>query len=192
MTPEEIEARERILQAAIAIIDEEDEPEQITIRQIALRAKVGVGLINYHFQSKENLLQQAVKAVTGALDDQWQQMFDPAISDPVERLKAMLRTNASVGVSNPKYVRILVLHELLYNEISVPLVLLPVLREIFGQRRSEQDLRVMAYALVTTMQVIAIRERAFRRYAGVDIFNPVQRDTWVNQMVDQILFGGKA
>ena len=60
MTADELDPRERILQAAIAILGEEADPESITVRQIAARAEVGTGLINYHFGSKDALLNEAI------------------------------------------------------------------------------------------------------------------------------------
>ena len=67
---DEKQARNRIIKAAIELLDEHSDPARITVRQIAERAGVGTGLINYHFQTKDNLLQEAVSSVTGNLDDQ--------------------------------------------------------------------------------------------------------------------------
>ncbi|MGO1033510.1 TetR/AcrR family transcriptional regulator, partial [Clostridioides difficile] len=38
------------------LLNEVDDIEEITVRKIAERANVGVGLINYHFKTKDNLL----------------------------------------------------------------------------------------------------------------------------------------
>lgn len=189
MSPEELEARQRILQAAIQMINEADEPERLTIRQIAARAGVGIGLINYHFRSKEALLKQAIDAAAGDMADQWERSIDTSIADPVERLKALLKTNARVALGNPKFLRIGVLYELLEGDFSVPQILLPLLREISGHQRDEQDLRMLAFTLITTMQVLFIRERPFRKYAGIHVYDEAQRDRAIDRLVDQMLFG---
>ena len=49
-----MEIKEQIINAAIDLIKETNGSiDKITIRQIAKRAGVGVGLINYHFQSNQ-------------------------------------------------------------------------------------------------------------------------------------------
>jgi len=164
-----------------------EDPDRITIRQIAEQAEVGIGLVNYHFQSKENLFKQAVDTAAGQIEDRWQHSLDPTIADPVERLKAMLKANARVGTDNLKYARISIQHELLHGEISVPQVILPVLREIYAGEKDEPAVRMIAFSLVTTLQVIFLRQRAFRRCAGIAMFDEDQRDLWIEQLVDQIL-----
>ena len=48
-----------IIQATIALINENGECiDDITVREICKKADVGLGLINYHFGSKENLIKR--------------------------------------------------------------------------------------------------------------------------------------
>ena len=63
MTKKEQDARERIISSAIEILYEVSDIEKITVRQIAERANVGIGTINYHFNSKDNLLSFAIGEV---------------------------------------------------------------------------------------------------------------------------------
>lgn len=182
------EARERILSATTALLMQEDsDPEHITIREIARQAGVGIGLINYHFQSKENLLKQAIDSLTGTIADQWQAMLDPTLSDPVQRLKALLKANAAVGVDNIRLARLSILSELLYGDLEVPLIILPVLKEIFGRGTDDQEIRVIAFMLVTSLQVMLVRERTFRKYAGINIYDPQQREHLIDFIVDHLM-----
>ena len=49
--------KELLIGQTIALIKESDgKPESITARAIAQRSGVALGLINYHFGSKDNLL----------------------------------------------------------------------------------------------------------------------------------------
>ncbi len=191
MTNEETEAKARILEAAVKLLQEVDRPEQLTIRQVAERAGVGIGLINYHFQTKENLTQLAATAIAGDLAEHWQSTLDASIADPVVRLKALLKANASVGAQYAKLARLSVLHELLEGEFSVPLVIVPVLRDIFGRNKTEAEIRLLAFALVTALQVILIREPEFRHYSGINLFDVAQRDQAIDCLVNQFVYGGK-
>ncbi len=50
-----MDSKEAIIQATIALINENGECiDDITVREICKKADVGLGLINYHFGSKEN------------------------------------------------------------------------------------------------------------------------------------------
>ena len=61
MSPEETNTREKVLKATVQLLGKNG-PEKLTIRQIAARAGVNVAAINYHFRSKENLVDEAVYA----------------------------------------------------------------------------------------------------------------------------------
>lgn len=52
--------RENILKATLELINEEG-IDSITIRKVAARANTNIALINYHFKSKENLLDQVIR-----------------------------------------------------------------------------------------------------------------------------------
>lgn len=53
MFNKDINAKDKIIKVTIDMLNEVGEPDKITIREIAKRAKVGVGLINYHFKQKK-------------------------------------------------------------------------------------------------------------------------------------------
>lgn len=55
--------RKRLLDAATHLFAEHGYPH-VSVRQIAERAKVNSALVNYHFESKENLLVEAVRSST--------------------------------------------------------------------------------------------------------------------------------
>ena len=53
-----MDSKETIMEAAISLIEEKgDCLEEITMREISKRAGVGLGLINYHFENKEKLIE---------------------------------------------------------------------------------------------------------------------------------------
>lgn len=56
--------KETIIQAAIALIEEKGEDlDTVTVREISKRAGVGLGLVNYHFEIKINLLNCALSVL---------------------------------------------------------------------------------------------------------------------------------
>jgi len=184
MTDPELDPKKRILQAAIELINEQ-EPETVTVRQIAERAQVGVGLINYHFQTKDNLLNEAVGGSMSDVAIQWLQANEQG--DPVLRLKNLLKETSSIGVRFPAQLRVSISYELQHGNFSVAQMIIPILREIFGMTKNEKELRVLAFQIITPLQLASIRNDAFRVYAGIDLFNEEQRNATIDILVDNIL-----
>jgi AcrR family transcriptional regulator len=59
MNPEDTTTRDKVLKTTVRLLAK-SEPAKLTIRQIAAEAGVNVAAINYHFRSKENLIDEAV------------------------------------------------------------------------------------------------------------------------------------
>ena len=59
----ENDAKERLIDVTIKMICQGKKPSEITVKDITEKAEVGNGMVNYHFQSKDNLIRLAVKKV---------------------------------------------------------------------------------------------------------------------------------
>ena len=60
--------KEAIIQATITLIEEKGEHfEEITVRDICKNAGVGLGLVNYHFGSKEKLIEMCVERIINGI-----------------------------------------------------------------------------------------------------------------------------
>ncbi len=84
MTEDKTGTRSRILEAAAEIIGKERNLN-LTIREIANRADVNIASINYHFQSKENLLDQVEMMLMENIRHIYTNLDDSTVS-PRERL----------------------------------------------------------------------------------------------------------
>jgi AcrR family transcriptional regulator len=187
MTPEEKNARERILQATIAILNEVDEPSEITVRQIADRANVGVGSINYHFQSKETLLNEAVSSLMMEEAARWFQAAANPDVDPVTRLKRLFKETSRIAARYPKLLQVMLAYGFQTGDVTVPVMILPLLREIFGERRTELELRLMALQVVIPIQAIALHPAEFQQFTGFDLMNDQQRNQMIDLLIDNLI-----
>ena len=176
-------AKERILKAAKELMDETDNLESVTMRQIAQRAGVGVGLINYHFQSRENLLYTAIGEVMVSIMDAFRQA-PPEGASPVERLKAMMTALCDAGARHEKEMRLGAQYQLLSGDFSAAHYLLPALREAYGHRHDESALRLIALELFTLTNLMLLRSDAFFRFSGAHIMDKPQRDRLISQLID--------
>lgn len=65
-----MDSKERIIQAAIDLIHEKGEHmDDITVREICKRANVGLGLVNYHFENKDKLIELCVERIVNRIID---------------------------------------------------------------------------------------------------------------------------
>lgn len=189
MAVQEQDPRDRIMQATVDLLNEADDPDQITIRQIAGRAGVGVGLINYHFQSKENLLNEAVAAIMGQEAARWLDAANQPDADPVTRLKALLRETSRVAFQYPLLSQISVSHALMEADLTVEQMALPLLREIYQNRRDEREMRLLAFTLIKATQAALLCAGALRDFSGIDLYDERQRSIAIDIMVDTLVRG---
>jgi TetR/AcrR family transcriptional regulator len=99
------ETRERILTAGLDVFSENGF-DGTTTRAIAARAGVNLGLIKYHFGSKEELWRAAVDRVFESL---WQVLasLDPGVVDDPSRASTVVRTAVRFAARNPAFVRLM-------------------------------------------------------------------------------------
>lgn len=187
MTTKDINAKDKIIKATIALLSEVGEPDKITIRQIAERANVGIGLINYHFQTKENLLYKAVSDTMSQMAVQLQNINNYKEKEPIQRLKIMLRKLTDFAVCYSKFSLILASYDLHQGNMQTPLYLIPILSEIYSNTKDEIEIRIIALEIITTLQVIYVNSKAFQLYAHIDINSKVERDKLIDIIVDGVI-----
>jgi AcrR family transcriptional regulator len=191
MTAAELEARQRILEAAIELLSEEPDAGKITVRRIAERAGVGIGAINYHFQTKDNLLNEAVSSLMMTEAEHWLQPPAETPDDPEERLRALLKQTSLIGVRYPHLLEISVRYELEHGQFSVAALVVPLMREIAAGGTPEADIRLAAAQLIASTQVIFLRRAEVARFAGLNIADPAQVEAIIDRLVDNIVNGIK-
>jgi len=179
------DSRDRILKAAEEILAEVSEVEKITVRQIAERANVGIGLINYHFKSKDNLLSIAVG---DAMAKMAVNFTKPNSSlKPARRLKVMLKELFSYAENYEKLMQFSLTHSILNGEMEAELFLIPILKEIFGDKKDEMQLRIIAMQILLPLQAAGVDPSSFRVYSGIDLKSDEQRNDLIDTLVDNLV-----
>jgi len=98
--------KEKIVKVTIELLEECEAVEQVTVRDIAKKAGIGVGLINYHFQTKDNLINQCVQRIIGDVIKKFHQISQSLNAEPLDNLRSLAKRNCSFLVQNkgfPKY-----------------------------------------------------------------------------------------
>jgi AcrR family transcriptional regulator len=180
------EAKDRILKAAIALMEETEDSEKITVRQVAERAGVGVGLINYHFQTKDSLLFAAIGEYMIGMIEAVKQA-PTAAGSPAENLKAMLKTICEFGFRHEKQMRVGSQYLLQQGDFSAANFLLPILREMFAGKKDENAVRLMAFQILVTTNVVLLRSDGFFSFMGMDIRDKAHRERLIDMLIDNYL-----
>ena len=200
------EVKERIIEATTRLIVQSDgDVMDINTRAIAQEAQVGTGLINYHFQTKENLIEICVERMISKVIA----AFDPAVQQqqPAARLKQTAKLVFDFLVENPAVSRISIL-----TDHKQPKADDNTMKSTGGMYRvlgGSGDLEVpgasgdpgnpgdpgsaqflLTFALVSTMQALFLRKEQSGELFGYDIRVKAQRDEALDLLVGT-LFGGR-
>lgn len=186
MSATEADTKERILTATIELLQMSG-ARQATVRAIAERAGVGIGLINYHFGSKEALLYRAAASIIGDRSVSAQESYAHPEVDAETRLRQLVRERGRIVDRYPHLFEIVVRHELLEAEYDLPQQILPLLREMFGGQKKELELRLIAFSLVMSVRMALLRPEAFRKFTGLDLMESEQRELALDLFAKNIL-----
>lgn len=160
-----LEIKDQLIKAVVDLLDDEFEIEEITVRQIAYEANTSVGIINYHFGSKWNLI---VAAVSSIIDEAVKEAFEKLsnIEDtPNQKLRMFLKSIAIVVCKYQKYTQILIKDELLSSRFTTPETILDILREIKPELK-EKEVKYLAVQIVAPIQYIFLKSNGLKTYLG--------------------------
>jgi len=186
MTNNDQAAKETIINVVKEMIQEETDISSLTVRQIADRAGVGIGLINYYFKSKNNLVSSVVGEMMAVMASEYFRQESSSDLDPAAKLKTMLKEMYAFGQKYEKYVNYLITHTLLEGDMGASLMLIPKLKDIFPSK-NEFELRTISLQILLPIQVTSLNPGSFRLYSGVDLRDVSQRDKFIDTLVDNVL-----
>lgn len=203
MTKRDTETRDKIIEAASQLIREQGGTESVTTRDIAARAGVGVGLINYHFQTKEHLLDLCIQRIISRVIDGFDALTRSVDLPPVDKLRFLLKQNMRFLVENPGISRASILHDIHTpgggdNTAQTLQAYLPVVRaalaslsrsypsETCGEEVDEGHVVAITHCLIYTLQILFLRGGAGALTSGCDPADPEQRDRFIDALIDRM------
>lgn len=159
---------------------------KITIRAIAEKADVGVGLINYHFKDKDNLIEICVQQMIGDVVDSFRPDLDDT-SVPVERLAATVKQVMDFLFSNEAISRISILSDMknpTCNDNSTK-TMLGFFSNLKGSM-DEGEGKKLIFALTVILQSIFLRKDASCDILGIDVSNKKDRDELIELIIRKL------
>ena len=193
MTEKEIDTKKKIIDATIQLIREEKDVDKITIREIAKRAGIAKSMINYHFQSKENLIDNAVQSFISSIIREGDNKLQKVEMEPEERLRKRVKQAAAYLALNPGISRVSILRDLkqasgIDNSSQSLESIYSQIKDIYsGEQENDIDLMIKAQQLLATLQEIFLRASVFKKQTGIDYYNDQQRNELMDKIIDNIL-----
>jgi len=187
MNPDEASAKDKIFQAAMELVTEGKNDQQITTREIASKAGVNLALVNYYYQSKENLLSQVVGTMMGDIIEQSNQNSQTG-NDAQTKLRNMLLVTADAAFKYRNICKIAISLELKSGCGNSCKLVTPLLKEILTEC-DESDLNIIAMQLMIPFHHIVLKPEFYSRYLDTDFFDEEKRKQKINQIVDCVLSG---
>ncbi|HUW65073.1 MAG TPA: TetR family transcriptional regulator [Spirochaetia bacterium] len=183
-----VNTKKRILDATVELLRVAKDANTITIRQIAKKADINVALVNYYFRSKENLLSEAIAV---SMSDIAHNIFDntPTEEEPIVKLRSMLKTNSTLAFNNYNLSKLAVAIDLKQGNVGTSQMILPILKQIYGDKRSETELKLLSFQLIIPLQAMFLNPKKYNDYLLIDIYDEEQRNQAIDRMIDNILKG---
>ena len=183
---DKISAKEKILMVVIDLLMKNEDLSKVTNREIASMSGVNSALINYYYQSKENLINIAAGACMANIAET---LFkDEEGSCPADRIKKMLRNFLDFCFKNIQLAEIAVSTELKQGSIYTSRMLISLFREQFGDEKSDLELKLLTFQLLHPMQMLFLNRNEYQAYLfcnldGQEVWNSV-----IDKLVDNIFY----
>lgn len=181
--------KERLILATTVLIQESGGAVgTITTRAIAKKAGVGVGLVNYHFQTKDHLIEVSVERIIRRVVTTFQPGREYA--DDKERLAAWAMQVFDFLFQNEAVSRISILGDMAdytprTNSAGTQRGFLTALR---GPMPEEKK-RLLTFTLTSAMQAAFLSWRASRDIQGIGLEDKEKRDHWIQDLVNLLWDG---
>lgn len=180
--------KEKLLDATFALMEELDDPLNVTSRQIAERAGTKPSMINYCFGSRENLIYQTFqKQYLGFLHDSEIAKLISSDIPPKELLKKLHYTVAKCLADNPKFTKAITGHVLFARDLSQESFSFTYVKKHYKGRKTDEECKLIAYEMSTMMQLIIYRKDDIRKDFGINLDDPEELRHYINMRIDLLL-----
>lgn len=191
MKENDLDTRERIMKHTLELIQNEKDFTKITIRKIIQNAGVSLSAVNYHFGSKEKLVNEVISRPIKQYLSSRESPYEKYRGDPVRILKEAVRQPADYLAENPNISRVSILSDMtdpMENDLTVRTMQYwrPAAKASFPLR-SEEEVGLILWKLSCLIQTAFIRSKNFKAQTGIDYYNKADRDRFVEEYINDLV-----
>ena len=180
--------KEKLIDATFALMEEADDPLNVTSRQIAERAGTKPSMINYCFGSRENLIYLTFqKQYMSFLKDKEIEKLIASDLAPKELLKKLHFVVAKCLVENPKFTKAITGHVLFNRDLSQESFSFPYVKKHYAGKKTDKECRLIAYELSAMMQLIVFRKDDIKESFGIDLGKDKELQKYIDMRIDLLL-----
>ena len=180
--------KDKLIDATFELMEEADDPLNVTSRQIAERAGTKPSMINYCFGSRENLIYQTFqKQYLDFLKEEPIAELIASDISPKELLKKLHFIVAKCLVENPKFTKAISPFVLFERDLSKESFSFPYVKKHYAGRKTDRECRLIAYELSSMMQLMICRKDDLKRDFGIDLNNDKELKKYIDMRIDLLL-----
>ncbi len=180
--------KEKLIDATFALMEELDDPLNVTSRQIADRAGAKPSMINYCFGSRENLIYQTFqKQYLSFLKEKEVEKILSSDLPPKDLLKKLHFIVAKCLVDNPKFTKAISGFVLFSRDLSQESFSFPYVKKHYAGKKTDKECRLIAYELSSMMQLIICRKEDIKASFGIDLDKDKELKKYIDMRVDLLL-----
>jgi len=183
------QTRNHIIEKTMELIQEgSGDIDKITVRNIAERADVGMGLINHYFQSKNILIEICIqRMITGVVTS-----FHPELKKDQtgpEGVTAQIACQVTdFLINHPQISKISILGDM-KSPAAADNTMMTVkgfASSIAGAEEMQNEAEI-AFMLVAVLQVAFLRKDTLEQALGIDFNDKKQRDQFIMKLVEKLM-----
>lgn len=180
--------KEKLIDATFSLMEEMEDPFNVTSRQIAERAGTKPSMINYCFGSRENLIYATFqKEYMSFLNETEVASLLASDLPPRELLKKLHFIVAKCLVENPKFTKAITGHILFNRDLSKESFSFPYVKKHYAGKRTDEECKLIAYELSSMMQLIVYRKDDIKESFGIDLDDEKELKKYIDMRVDLLL-----
>jgi AcrR family transcriptional regulator len=186
------DTKNRIIDTTISLIENLDgDIKKITIRKIAEKAGIGVGLINHYFGTKDNLIEVCVqKIIEKVVYHRTPEVFVKNEQEliGIDRLKATAKYIMNFLFEHPQISYISIL-----GDFKKPHLKDNSVGTVYGfvsnmpKTSSYEGNLIKAFELVALMQVAFMKKDILKELCNINLEHKEERENYIDSLVDVIM-----
>lgn len=187
--------KNKIMEATIALIEKNgSNPDSITIQDICGRVKIGSGLVNYHFQTKENLIAQCVQKIIEDVIRKHGTVYQ-SLNDltPEQKLRFMVKSTFTYLMTHENISKISIMTDFKGdnpkdNTSQTFAAYYPLIRNACPETISDREVTEKTYLMILMLQAVFLRANLLKQEIGVDFHDEQQRARLIDRTIDICVF----
>lgn len=183
--------KERIIKTTTKLIEENGgDLKPVTARVIAGRCGIALGLINYHFGSKDKLIEICVQRIVNNILICFYSNENIRANSDEERLVKQAAEVLDFFFENKAIARVFILSDLKdYTPKSNSTATRTAFAASVKNTADKRKRRILAFVLTSALQAAFLTGESSAEIIGYDLNDKLQRDLFVAETVNMLFYG---